>query len=116
MEYSRYIHIPTLPETVSEKNKNIRNVYFGVPEAGILLHHGKQFVPDLRNAKLTELFRGRPELSADISAQEQQMLRDLCPVNAFEKETFCLNLGKCVFCKECHFILPEKELLNILHA
>jgi len=108
MKYSRDIQIPVLPETETEKNKNIRNVYFGVPEAGILLHHGKQYVPDLKKPVLAELFRGRPEISADITVQELEMLADLCPVNAFEKEKFCLNLGKCVFCKECHFALPGK--------
>ena len=108
MKYSRDIQIPVLPETETEKNKNIRNVYFGVPEAGILLHHGKQYVPDLKKPVLAELFRGRPEISADITVQELEMLADLCPVNAFEKEKVCLNLGKCVFCKECHFALPGK--------
>ncbi|HPS84689.1 MAG TPA: hypothetical protein PLA88_10245, partial [Bacteroidales bacterium] len=108
MKYSRDIQIPVFPETETEKNKNIRNVYFGIPEAGILLHHGKQYVPDLKKPVLTELFRGRPEISADITVQELDMLADLCPVNAFEKENFCLNLGKCVFCKECHFALPDK--------
>ena len=108
MKYSRDIQIPVFPETETEKNKNIRNVYFGIPEAGILLHHGKQYVPDLKKPVLTELFRGRPEISADITVQELDMLADLCPVNAFEKENFCLNLGKCVFCKECQFALPDK--------
>jgi len=97
-----------LPDTETEKNKNIRNVYFGLPEAGILHHHGKQFVPDLKKAVLTELFRGRPEISADISIGEQKLLEELCPTAAFETNPFCLNLGKCVFCKECYFALPEK--------
>jgi len=112
MEYSRYIHLPVPPEKETEKNKNIRNIYFGLPEASILLHHGKQFVPDLKNAVLTERFRGRPELCADLAAEEMNFLVDLCPVQAFEKEKFCLNLGKCVFCKECHFALPDKVVFT----
>lgn len=108
MKFSRELQLPVLPEKETEKNKNIRNAYFGIPETGILLHHGKQFVPDLKKPVLTELFRGRPEISADISSDEQKMVVELCPTEAFETNPFCLNLGKCVFCKECHFVLPNK--------
>lgn len=108
MEINNYLNFPGLREEETEKNRNIRSIYFGIPEAGILLHHGKQYVPDLKNAVLTELFRGRPEISADITEEEKKLVADLCPAEAFEEGNFCLNLGKCVFCKECHFALPEK--------
>lgn len=108
MKFSRELQLPVLPEKETEKNRNIRNAYVGIPETGILIHHGLQFVPDLKKAVLTELFRGRPEISTDITKEEQAMVSALCPTNAFEKEPFCLNLGKCVFCKECQFALPDK--------
>jgi Ni,Fe-hydrogenase III small subunit len=108
MKFSRELQLPVFPEKETEKNKNIRNAYLGIPETGILYHHGLQFVPNLKESVLTELFRGRPVISADISKQEQDILSSLCPTNAFENNPFCLNLGKCVFCKECHFAMPEK--------
>ncbi len=110
MEDDQYFHFPRLSDNSdsASASRNIRGVFMGIPEVAILMHHGKQFVPNLKNAQVSPLFRGRPILAANISATEQNELIDLCPVNAFEQEPFCLNLGKCVFCKECHFALPEK--------
>jgi len=77
-------------------------------EYKILRQHGIQFVPDLKGAILTELFRGRPEISADITKEEIKLVSELCPAKAFETEPFGLNMGKCIFCKECHFACPSK--------
>lgn len=110
MENDQYFHFPRLTDDSDESSasRNIKGIYFGVSEVSILWHHGKQFVRDLKNAQVSPLFRGRPVIEAAITADEKQMLVDLCPVGAFETEPFCLNLGRCVFCKECHFALPEK--------
>jgi Ni,Fe-hydrogenase III small subunit len=77
-------------------------------ELKILKHHGKQFVPDLKNVSLSPLFRGRPVISDSITAEESAMLADLCPVNAINREDCSINLGKCVFCKECAFASKGK--------
>lgn len=65
-------------------------------------------MPDLKKVELTPLFRGRPVISKDITADEARMLTRLCPVGAITENDFGIDLGKCVFCKECAFACPEK--------
>jgi Ni,Fe-hydrogenase III small subunit len=79
-----------------------------IRELKILSHHGIQYVPDLKKAELTPLFRGRPVISNDITGTEASMLENICPVGAISRDNFSIDLGKCVFCKECHFACPEK--------
>jgi Ni,Fe-hydrogenase III small subunit len=77
-------------------------------EFNILRSHGKQYVPDLKNAELDTLFRGKPVISDTITESEKVMLSALCPTNAIQAEDFGIDLGKCVFCKECAFACPGK--------
>ena len=84
-----------------------------IEEFKILSHHGRQYVKDLRNQPVSELFRGRPLISGDITAQEINMMAGICPAGAISEKDGALDLGKCVFCKECAFLLPEKvKFLN----
>jgi Ni,Fe-hydrogenase III small subunit/ferredoxin len=73
----------------------------------ILRQHGIQYVPDIRTAELTPLFRGRPEISGKPSAELATRLANLCPSGAIQTEPFSIDLGKCVFCRECAFVAPE---------
>ncbi|MFH2141623.1 MAG: NADH:ubiquinone oxidoreductase [Bacteroidota bacterium] len=77
-------------------------------EIKILRSHGIQYVPDLKNAELTPIFRGRPVISNLINKEESEMLTKLCPVDAIVTDNFGIDLGKCVFCKECEFACPDK--------
>lgn len=79
-----------------------------IRELKILRHHGIQYVPDLKKAELTPLFRGRPVISPDITIEEAEMLEKLCPVGAIRKDNFSIDIGKCVFCKECTFASQRK--------
>jgi len=74
----------------------------------IFRRHGKQYVPDLRTAELPAVFRGRPVINAGISGQEAEMVRQLCPVGAIDVEPCSIDLGKCLFCRECEWALPGK--------
>jgi Ni,Fe-hydrogenase III small subunit len=73
----------------------------------ILRQHGKQFVPNLRTAELTPLFRGRPVITGTISPDEARRLKDLCPTGAISPAPLSIDLGKCVFCRECEFAAPN---------
>lgn len=73
----------------------------------ILRQHGVQYVPNLRTAELTPLFRGRPVIMGEVSADLAATLAKLCPSGAIEKNPFSIDLGKCVFCRECEFAAPE---------
>jgi Ni,Fe-hydrogenase III small subunit len=79
-------------------------------EINIFRRHGRQYVPDLRQVVLPEIFRGRPVIGGDITQAEAEMARALCPVGAIETvpATCTIDLGKCVFCNECAFALPGK--------
>jgi len=79
-----------------------------IKELKILFRHGKQFVPDLKNVELTTLFRGRPVIGNNVSKEEAKFVAQLCPVNAIKVLPCSIDLGKCVFCKECQFALPDK--------
>jgi Ni,Fe-hydrogenase III small subunit len=72
----------------------------------ILYHQGKQFIPDLRNAKVTGIFRGRPEISAE--KVDEIALSTLCPTDAISIDPVRINLGKCTFCGECSRLFPGK--------
>lgn len=77
-------------------------------EIKILGHHGRQYIKDLRNQAVSEKFRGRPEIAASISPSEIDMIHSVCPSGAIDERTGSIDLGRCVFCRECEFILPAK--------
>jgi Ni,Fe-hydrogenase III small subunit len=72
----------------------------------ILLHQGKQFIPDLTRAKVPGIFRGRPEISP-VNIDEAA-LAEICPTNAISIKPLRIDLGKCTFCAECSRLFPEK--------
>ncbi len=72
----------------------------------ILIHQGKQYIPDITKVEVPGIFKGRPEISAekvDIVA-----LIDLCPTNAITADPVRLDIGKCTFCGECALSFPGK--------
>lgn len=77
-----------------------------INELKIILHNGKQYIPDIRTAVVPSPFRGRPEISS-TKVNEQELI-DFCPVNAISGNPVRIDLGKCVFCGECTFRFPEK--------
>lgn len=78
-----------------------------VKEFKILKQHGWQYVPDVAGVQLPETFRGRPVIKSGLSAQACQKLCNLCPSDAIEQNPMGIDLGKCVFCKECVFEEPD---------
>jgi Ni,Fe-hydrogenase III small subunit len=72
----------------------------------ILYHQGKQFIPDLRNAKVPGIFRGRPEIS--FEKVDERNLAELCPTNAISVAPVSIDLGMCTFCGECSRQFPGK--------
>jgi len=77
-----------------------------IEEIKILIHNGKQYIPDLRNVKLKHPFRGRPEIST--AKVDEQALIALCPLEAISANPISIDMGKCAFCGECAFAFPEK--------
>lgn len=72
----------------------------------ILLHQGKQYIPDVTIAKVPGIFRGRPVISTEKVNETELM--ELCPTNAISSDPVCIDLGKCTFCGECAIAFPNK--------
>jgi Ni,Fe-hydrogenase III small subunit len=80
-----------------------------IKELKILRQHGIQYVPDLKTAVLTPFFRGRPVIKENPTDSETEKIKKLCPSNAITTEDgFGIDIGKCVFCKECALAYPDK--------
>lgn len=73
----------------------------------VLKSHGKQYIPDLEAVELPATFRGRPELTRCDDAPRLERLAGICPAGAIGTRPFSLDLGRCLFCKECAFAEPE---------
>jgi Ni,Fe-hydrogenase III small subunit len=74
----------------------------------VLKSHGSQYIKNLQTQPVSDLFRGRPIISGNISEQEISRVASICPVDAIDKKSGSIDIGRCVFCKECAFMLPEK--------
>lgn len=80
-----------------------------IKEFNIFRKHGKQYISDLEKAQLPAIFRGRPEISTDITDEEADQLVELCPAKAIGRDNrLFINIGRCVFCNECVFACPGK--------
>lgn len=72
----------------------------------IWYHQGKQFIPDVRNAKVPGIFRGRPVIST--TKVDGTELAKCCPTGAISAKPVSIDLGKCTFCGECARLFPQK--------
>ena len=72
----------------------------------ILFHQGKQYIPDLKTAKVPGIFRGRPEIS--FEKVDEKTLEAVCPTDAILTTPVRIDLGKCTFCGECSNLFPGK--------
>lgn len=72
----------------------------------IVLHQGKQFIPDVTRAEVPGIFRGRPVIST--SKVDEKAIQELCPTGAIKTSPLGIDLGKCTFCGECAVQFPEK--------
>ncbi len=77
-------------------------------ELKVLKSHGTQYIKNLRKQSVSSLFRGRPQISEEITREERKIVASLCPVGAINDNSGAIDLGRCVFCNECALSLPEK--------
>ncbi len=77
-------------------------------EVKVLAGHGRQYIKDLRTQPVSRLFRGKPSISAAITEEEAGIVSKICPTGSINRMTGAIDLGKCVFCMECAFRLPQK--------
>lgn len=72
----------------------------------ILWHQGKQYIPDVRNAKVPGIFKGRPVIT-DVPVDEERVL-GICPTGAIGSKPLSIDLGRCTFCGECAVQFSQK--------
>lgn len=72
----------------------------------ISLKQGHQFIPDVKNAKLNEMFRGFPVIRQ--YKIDRSLLNGLCPTNAIAPEPMAIDMGKCTMCGKCERELGEQ--------
>lgn len=71
------------------------------------IQHGYQSIPDLRDAKLMETFKGFPLIDESKWKKEYSEKKDICPTGAIILNPLSIDLGKCNFCGECERAFPE---------
>lgn len=77
----------------------------------ILIHQGKQYIPDLSKPVLPEIFRGLPLIAAQPCAEDCTACVDVCPTAAIATQHgIAIDLGKCVFCGECQTECPTQKI------
>ena len=74
----------------------------------VIKSHGIQYVKKLRTQPVSPLFRGRPVIERDINKDDIRKVSALCPSGAIDPESGSIDLGRCVFCRECSFACPGK--------
>ena len=57
---------------------------------------------------LSQIFSEGARLFQGIFLNRRSKVSSLCPVDAIDKKSGSIDIGRCVFCKECAFMLPEK--------
>jgi Ni,Fe-hydrogenase III small subunit len=72
----------------------------------IMHHQGRQYIPNLTTAKVSDSFKGRPVIHQ--GRVDEKALLEVCPLKAISANPICIDLGKCSFCGECALQFPEK--------
>ncbi len=78
-----------------------------LPKIRVLRSHGRQAIEDLDAVRLTEEFRGRPELTFTEDTTEAEHAQAICPTGAFTADPLTLDLGRCLFCGACARVAPR---------
>jgi Ni,Fe-hydrogenase III small subunit/NAD-dependent dihydropyrimidine dehydrogenase PreA subunit len=74
----------------------------------IRILQGDPIIHDVRNAKLSPLYRGLPVVSDTECSPSCSKCADACPTNAIDVNPVRINLGKCIFCPICEELCPGK--------
>ncbi len=73
----------------------------------VLRSHGTQYIKNLKTVELPAVYRGRPVITPGLTDHQKQELERMCPVGAIGAFPLSIDLGRCCFCKECHFRHPD---------
>ncbi|MEO0237709.1 MAG: NADH:ubiquinone oxidoreductase [candidate division WOR-3 bacterium] len=69
----------------------------------ISLNQGRQYIKDIKNAKVDRNFRGFPLIKKDSI----DFVEEICPTDALNSKPLRIDLSKCIFCGKCERILGK---------
>jgi Ni,Fe-hydrogenase III small subunit/ferredoxin len=75
----------------------------------VKLSQGRQYIIDVRRA-VPHGFVGLPSVASGACEATCSRCRDVCPTAAITLDPVQLDLGKCVFCRECVSVCPTGKL------
>jgi len=70
---------------------------------------GRQAIPDLR-AAVPRGYAGRPRVVLGACESGCRACVDVCPTHAIDLDPVRLDLGRCVFCRECELACPAEKI------
>jgi len=73
------------------------------------IYQGNQFIPDIKNAKIHEKFRGFPILKQELCKNCEECVK-ICPTEAIKLNPLSIDMGKCVFCGDCENICADSSI------
>lgn len=73
------------------------------------ISQGTQYIPDLRQAR-PKGFRGLPVIAAAPCESGCRSCAELCPTQAIGLDPVSIDLGRCVFCRECEESCPGGKI------
>lgn len=74
----------------------------------ISLRQGRQYIRNIKEARVNEMFRGFPVLKKERIHEEA--VNDLCPSDAMSHSPFSIDLGRCTLCGKCERVLGKETL------
>lgn len=70
--------------------------------------HRNQAIQDLTRVTLPDTYRGVPNITSEgMSHSDRIKVASVCPTQAINSSDFTLDMGKCLFCGECHNCFPN---------
>jgi Ni,Fe-hydrogenase III small subunit/ferredoxin len=72
------------------------------------INQGRQYIVDIREAKINKPFRGLPGISSEPCKDDCAYCREICPTKAISINPVQIDLGKCIFCGDCEAGCPGK--------
>jgi len=73
----------------------------------IRFNQGNQAIPDIRTAKINDMFRGIPYIATESA---DKTVESVCPTGAVKSTPLSIDMGKCIFCADCEKACKKNEI------
>ncbi len=73
------------------------------------INHGNQAIMDIKKAVINEKFTGMPVINKN-KPKELIKCRAVCQTGAINGENMTIDLGKCIFCRDCERLFGDEVI------